>query len=1567
MFDLKSGGNGLQTLPEAALAGLACEAAAQGDVDGVRVLIKAGVNMDVGTVYDHRTPLHLAAAAGDLKMVRFLCEEAKVQLSRDRFGLLAINDAVHNGHTDVRRYLQNINIEWEKEKKDLQKSFRVDLTNHKFDQVMGKVFELVVKEGVFSYNTVFAEVLHFFTDLGLHPSYFEHFTPVQIAKHVHCLIAAKRVAQATNDPSRLDFDITTESHGTFLTSIGASTRTEAQQRTDTKVNKHLEAMWAVPCHISLMFMASEGPLNKGGRENLGIFTTERTAIQTQKVSEDETSIAVLASPKYLKETEPGVKHLIQKLIEDLVQERRAMLRVVPGNTYPGTLSSGWVLFFASPETAGRTYFSDVCQALNLTCMCPRRIYMETFANGVIIYTLTFPASPQESVQKLGRAIMYSTLLKANHKGADVIYNCVMKAKVSFEVGLYLAAGVKFVYTFFPKEDYAPGYTRVHKVLERDPTSQRQLEALYKLCMRDLLSTDRILELLLKYLDLATQIFHDFKEIACGKKSPEINKEITSMIDLACSEAQDRQILKMFLIFNAATLMTNFFKADTPGAFSFRLNPAIVLKGRPKSLYAELPYAIYFISGRDFHGFHVRFRDVSRGGIRIVLSRDDASYERNVATAFDECYNLAFTQQMKNKDIPEGGSKGVILPDAGRGTQSVEFQRSCYAKYINSLLDCMQAEHCQIFSGHMKGSKEILFFGPDENTASLMDLGAILGRQRKYPFWKALTTGKSVIFGGVPHDTYGMTTASVHTYVTEMLQELGQDESQITKFQTGGPDGDLGSNEILVSKDRTICVVDGSGVLYDPAGLNRKDLLRLAKGRMMVKHFNRSMLGKGGFLSLIEDKDVTLPDGSKYATGAQIRDSAHLQPWATADLFVPCGGRPCSVTAETVKNLFTAAGKPKFKYIVEGANLFFTDAARIILEKAGVHLFKDASTNKGGVCSSSCEVLAALALPKEMHTELMTYDPEVTKTPPQFYSTYVTQIQKIIIENAKCEFHAIWQCNQKEGATKLESTIKLSKKINQMSDHLQLHLKCGMKADEKTRLLRCILRRAAPPLLVEQIGLEGIFARVPDNYICAIVSCWVGSRFVYRYGINATEVSFFFFLRDLLATEPEVKRASSKSKPVPPPLDSVNEPNEPAETANKETTRQCQPNDGLFAELAVAPVDPILGTSLAYNADRDPRKINLGIGAYRTEEGKPYVLPIVRAVEVEMLQEVGKTIDKEYTNIDGPPDLKIVTQQLVFGRGEAMISGRIASVQCLSGTGSLRVAAEFIKTHMEPEAHTIWVSNPTWGNHHTIFKRAGLAVNEYPYYKASTRGFDFTGMMTALKSVPRGAVVLLHACAHNPTGVDPTEDQWKAIACIMRQRELVPLVDSAYQGYASGSLEKDAFAVRLFVSMGFEFFLCQSFAKNLGLYGERIGMLHVVCENAPESRAVLSQLKAVIRPMYSSPPVHGGHLVKRALGDPGKLEQWKTELAQMANRILQVRKDLRAGIEAKGTPGNWCHITDQIGMFSFTGLTQVQCERLISTHHIFLLRSGRISLAGLNSRNIQYMVDCVDEVIRACPA
>jgi len=436
---------------------------------------------------------------------------------------------------------------------------------------------------------------------------------------------------------------------------------------------------------------------------------------------------------------------------------------------------------------------------------------------------------------------------------------------------------------------------------------------------------------------------------------------------------------------------------------------------------------------------------------------------------------------------------------------------------------MLADKCGLHS-HLD-SPEILFFGPDEGTAEFMDLGAIRARERGYSFWKALTTGKSTTLGGVPHDVYGMTTMGIHTFVTELLRELGLKEEGITKFQTGGPDGDLGSNEILISKDRTLGIADGSGVAYDAAGLDRTELVRLAKGRLTVINFDKKKLGPGAFLYGVDEKDITLPDGTVWRTGADLRDKFHLTDYAAADLFVPCGGRPQAVNSKNVQKMFKD-GKPKFRMIVEGANLFFTDHARKVLEAGGVHLFRDSSANKGGVTSSSLEVFAALAMDPALHDECLTVQPGM-QSPPDVYVSYVKAIMNIIQANAKLEFRGIWAVTKDHGLTKIEASKILSQKINNLADYIDETL--DMKSDLATK----VLHRAIPALLIERCGFDNIVARCPPNYLKAVAAVWIASRYVYRYGINASEFNFYKFMRGIELGETSEEEADEPLTPLAP--------------------------------------------------------------------------------------------------------------------------------------------------------------------------------------------------------------------------------------------------------------------------------------------------------------------------------------------------------------------------------------------------------------------------------------------------
>jgi len=401
---------------------------------------------------------------------------------------------------------------------------------------------------------------------------------------------------------------------------------------------------------------------------------------------------------------------------------------------------------------------------------------------------------------------------------------------------------------------------------------------------------------------------------------------------------------------------------------------------------------------------------------------------------------------------------------------------------------------------------------------------------------------------------------------------------------------------------------------------------------------------------------------------------------------------------------------------------------------------------------------------------------------------------------------------------------------------------------------------------------------------------------------------------------------------------------------------------VFGAVPVLAPDKIFHTKSAFKADTSPSKMNLGIGAFRTDDGKPYVLDVVKKVEADLLADTqaGK-LNKEYLPIGGDAEFVGLSQKLILGDSACVGAGLVAGVQTLSGTGALRVLCNFVKNFF-PSA-VIYKSAPTWGNHRKIIMKAGLAQRDYRYYDPKTKGLNIEGMLEDLSAAAPGSVVLLHACAHNPTGVDPTTAEWSRIADLCQAKKLIPLFDCAYQGYATGSLTNDRAAVTMFADRGIEMLIAQSYSKNMGLYGERVGCASVVCSDPASKKAADSQLRGVIRPMYSNPPKHGAYIAKRILGDPVYFKQWEVELKMMSDRILEMRKALKAEVDRLQTPGTWNHIMDQIGMFTYTGLNKEQVLYIRKKYAIYFLESGRISVAGLSSKNVRYFAEAMDDAVR----
>ena len=396
---------------------------------------------------------------------------------------------------------------------------------------------------------------------------------------------------------------------------------------------------------------------------------------------------------------------------------------------------------------------------------------------------------------------------------------------------------------------------------------------------------------------------------------------------------------------------------------------------------------------------------------------------------------------------------------------------------------------------------------------------------------------------------------------------------------------------------------------------------------------------------------------------------------------------------------------------------------------------------------------------------------------------------------------------------------------------------------------------------------------------------------------------------------------------------------------------------IFANVELAPRDPILGLNEQYNADTRSTKVNLGVGVYYDDEGR---IPLLQAVRQAEATRAEQQAPRGYLPIEGIATYDKGAQALLLGKdSELAASGRAVTFQALGGTGALKIGADFL-AQINPQA-TVYISNPSWENHRALFERAGFKVENYPYYDAATHGLDFDAMLAFFQQLAPNSIVVLHACCHNPTGVDPSLAQWEEIASVIKERNLVPFLDIAYQGFGDG-LEEDAQVVRLFAKLDIPMFVSSSFSKSFSLYGERVGALTVLSASKDEAERVLSQVKRTIRTNYSNPPTHGGTVVSMVLNSSELFAMWEKELGEMRDRIRLMRAQLVAKLKEHGTTQNFDFVLAQRGMFSYSGLTQAQVERLRNEHGIYAVNSGRICVAALNSRNIDAVAKAIAQVL-----
>lgn len=936
-----------------------------------------------------------------------------------------------------------------------------------------KIEDMLAKRNNFTIERIHTKMMSFFGALGIDRYYFQT-TPLNvIARHVESLRAAEVISENARS-AEVDVDIRSErrDENFYLVADTLEKTTEIELRIDRLFDNY-----------RLQSYRTQG--KAGGASFLRLYFIDRphfVAAQKNK-SDFNNSINI----EFLKTSS---KEAIERY-EAVYEASRTCL--APYVVISQKLASHETRIMVSlPPYTSEDFLSKFSEVMTTYSLFTTRKYVEPMRDGRRIFTFYLKEiNDKKLLEQLKEDISLIALV-----GKTPIDDLFIKGTFTATEYMYAFCLSHFTHQFIT------AHTQKIEELEKELVQKPELHGILRFLkirlVKDTYTLDGIFQTIREYPDILKSLYRDFQQRFDpnyqSAQSPEPMADVMEMLEMQVSRDIHKNIVHSFIGFNRFVLKTNFYKKNKT-SISFRLSADVL----DRANYPDLPFGIFFVVGKEFLGFHVRFQDIARGGIRIVRSATVRDYVSNSEFIFDENYRLAHTQHRKNKDIPEGGSKGAII----LGAKYQNMAEIAFKKYIDGLLDLL------LKGPEVKdyyGCEEILFLGPDEGTAHYMDWASQYARERGYLFWKAFTTGKSPEQGGIPHDLYGMTTAGVHEYELQILEKLGLDEKKATKFQTGGPDGDLGSNEILVSQNKFIAIVDGSGVLYDAKGIDHNELRRLAKMRIMVKEFDRKKISKEGFLVLVEDRSVQLFDGTVVANGTDFRNHFHLTTYARADVFVPCGGRPQSIHILNWKQLLDEKGEPAFKVIVEGANLFITQEARLELEKKNCIIIKDASANKGGVTSSSLEVLASLALSNEEYNTLFCAS---SKRMPAFRKKYIEEVLERIRYNARREFDILWRENREQNIPFAILTDRLSEKINKLGTHI-----LNSPLFESQELREVVISKHIPKVLLNKLGIKTILKRVPVTYQRSIFATIIASDFVYTHGLNASEVDFTSFIEGM---------------------------------------------------------------------------------------------------------------------------------------------------------------------------------------------------------------------------------------------------------------------------------------------------------------------------------------------------------------------------------------------------------------------------------------------------------------------
>lgn len=980
-------------------------------------------------------------------------------------------------------------------------------------------------KGLIPDERIDAEVEWFYTKIDIDFSYFANDSVENIRSYILSLWSAKITSNLRGNDASLVFDRQYDDHAVFFDSFypGKIERSDYENIID---KKYLDSSNVNRAFRVESFRCIEESPDWG---TLRCYFVGECKFLYHDISPDETELSKVADYNFWTRASQHTKDVYQDLMNKAVHRTGPVSEI-----YEVENTDEARLVVAYKQGTAPGFFKSLSDVYHYYGLNSTRKYVDQFANGITIICLYLKSSNDDRSTPSKVHPSFQQAVIQVHYEISLLY-CLPRSSFSSELAngvlsiqeaTYAHCVLRFVSQFVNR--LGREYEHLQQLLPPSTENSNLLLRLKKRLRNTSFTGEYIQELIRNRIDVLKSLYlhfcaHHYVDSNYGFKGSKAGTEsstkafywstdpsklpntdqLRSTISKITAE-DEATVLETVLEFNCHILKTNFF-TPTKVAISFRMDPSFL----PPVEYPDPLFGMFFVVGQEFIGFHLRFRDVARGGIRIVKSRNKEAHAINSRQVFDENYNLANTQQRKNKDIPEGGSKGVILLNA----ESQDYADQSFHKYIDSIIDLLIPGNSPGIKEAIidyYGKEEILFMGPDENTAGLVDWATQHAKSRGAPWWKSFFTGKSPSIGGIPHDEYGMTSLSVREYVKGIYRKNNLTNETVNKLQTGGPDGDLGSNEILLStpNERYIAIVDGSGVIADPTGLDKTELVRLAKERKMISHFERSKLSPEGYLVLVDDTNYKLPDGTVIDNGVTFRNGYHLlaAKLHKIDIFVPCGGRPEAINISNVKELIhPVSGKPLIPYIVEGANLFLTQNAKLQLENAGAVIFKDASANKGGVTSSSLEVLASLAFDDKRFFANMCFDNE-TNTLPDFYQEYVREVQERIKVNARLEFEAIWRDSKQIGKSCTLLSDDLSRAIIELSDELD---GSSLWADEKFR--NGVLQEALPNVLVDKLGLSTILNNVPQAYLLAIFASYLAGRYIYDKGTLANQFAFYEFM------------------------------------------------------------------------------------------------------------------------------------------------------------------------------------------------------------------------------------------------------------------------------------------------------------------------------------------------------------------------------------------------------------------------------------------------------------------------